>query len=130
MTTPIRRAGITLDAVRFEQGNLPFWPDDHAAASPGSWVGQLGQVRTTLMGIAAKQHEQNESVRLAQAKRQTPTLPEPEARVRAARAEQKQLAAAHHKIAMVSDAIFQKRLSLKVFDSEQDGGGFVGALAR
>ena len=69
-------------------------------------------------------------MRLAKAKRQLPTLPEPEARARTARAEQRVLATVHTKIAQIEDEIFSKRLSLKFFDFEKDGGGVVGAMNR
>lgn len=130
MDTKTKRAGLTLDAVQFTQGSLPFWPDSFSSSTRTSWIGRLGAERQTVMGIAFKRHTQNESVRLAKAKRQMAILPEPEARARTARAEQRQLDAIHRNVTQIATEVADKRLGLKFFDYEKNGGGVVGALNR
>lgn len=109
---PIKRAGISVDE-KGSAGFLPFWPDSFAAASPTSWIGRLSAERQKLIAIAQKRHEQNEMVRNARVKNQTPTLPEAETRVRSARAEQKQVGAIHHITAQIADAVFVRKMELK-----------------
>jgi hypothetical protein len=122
------RGGITIND-RGDQGTIGFWPEKFDTGNNKTgWTGALRAQFGEAVRIAQRHHTQNEAVRLARATGKPAAIPEPHVRQSLARAEQKKLAAIEHRVFLVADEAFIKRMSLKPYD--YPATDMVGALNR
>jgi hypothetical protein len=120
------RGGISVDA-NGNQGTIGFWPEKFDTARTG-WTGALRAQFGEAVRIAQRHHTQNEAVRMARATGKPAAIPEPNVRQSLARGEQKKLAAIEHRVFLVADEAFIKRMSLRPYDYEKTG--LIGAMNR